>query len=58
MNIAKITNTQEFIDVCQILAKLSETPETAKVSDKNELKMKIEVYIRKFITDYTNSSKD
>ena len=56
--IAKITNNEEFTQVCNSLAELGKNPETARVSDKNELKMKIEVFIRKIITDYTKDTVD
>jgi len=55
--IAKITTNEEFATICGQLTQLSESPETAKVADKNELKQKIEVYMRRSIVSLTSGKK-
>lgn len=55
--LAKITNLEEFTKLCQQLTALEKTPETAKVTTKNEMKNKIETFMIKGIEKYCNEKK-
>jgi len=55
--IAKITTHEEMTVVCRELKGLGENPATAKVAHKNELKLKIENYMRNMLVELTSKKK-
>jgi hypothetical protein len=56
--IAKVLSAEDFIVVCQNLDALSKSEQGGIIWQKNEMKTKIEVYVRKQITEYVNSQKE
>ena len=55
---AKVLTKEDFISVCNELAEKSKDPSTAIVWQMDELKKKIEVYIRKSVDKYIKEKKE
>jgi hypothetical protein len=57
--IAKITNNEQFVQVCKRLTELSGVQASPKSQAivLTELKAKLEAFIRKRLTDLSNTSK-